>query len=70
MFLESYHDAFVGGEAVSIFFVLKWFHQGGVGVNVEIHIDVLVADVGAYWESAHVISIDLAYELHLDEQFL
>ena len=69
-FLEGCHDAVVGGEAMSVFFGLKWFHQDGVGVNVESQHDVVVDAVGAYWESTHIISIELSDGLHLNEQFL
>ena len=43
MFLESCHDAVVDGEAMSVLFGMKWFHQDDVGANLEIQHDVVVA---------------------------
>ena len=39
----------VGGKAKSVLFGIKWFHQDGVGVNVESHHDVVVTAAGVYW---------------------
>ena len=55
-----------GGKEMSVLFGLKWFHQDSVVVNMEIQYDVVVAAVGAHWELAFVISVDLVDELHLD----
>ena len=66
-FLEARHGAVVGGEAVSVVFGLEWFHQDDVGVDAKCQHDVVVAAAGANWESAHVIRVELAYGIHLDE---
>ena len=55
---------------MSVLFVLKWFYQDVVGVNVEIQHDVVVAAAEAQWGYPHIISVNLDDGIHPDEQFL
>ena len=55
---------------MSVLFVLKWFYQDVVGVNVEIQHDVVVAAAESQWGYPHIISVNLDDGIHPDEQFL
>ena len=65
-FIEARHDAVEGGEVVAVVFGLEWFHHYGIGVDVKVQHDVVVATAGANWEAACGMCVKLYYGLQLD----
>ena len=68
--LEASHDGIVGGETVAIVARLECRDKYGVGINVVGEHDVSVATSGADKEPTHAISVELAYWLYPDMEFL